>query len=436
MREEARYEDVAGEAAIDGTGSHLLLEMCLNENQPAAHFDQRIIGANHHDSPNGWLVGVERIKRVQMCLDYVARRVNELQAARPAAYVHVQAEMRTDPGGAFGRDDWWGTCDITLTVRDVKADTVLFIEVIDYKDGRGYVGVNDNTQLLSYLFGEMRPYIASGPDQVRPFHPHKVRGCRMTVVQPKTNPVVRYQCSTRPDDNFNATKVTQRAEELATAAHATDADDAPLTPGKHCQWCKANPKRGGHCSAGAEQSLTTVENMSTEVIATDQSAFEYIGQMIADPATLTCDQLGELAGAEAALQAAFDNVKKEIQQRIEQGDQVPGWAMLPGNSSRIWVQDEEATIKMLKARRVKKDEYYPQKLISVAAVMKLESLSDDQKATIERDYVAVKEGKVSLRKVSHDHQKKVEKDVAQSSTVDMMFAEVPAAAVPAEISFL
>ena len=38
VREEERYPDIAGEAAIDGTGSHLLLEYSLMHNVPASAY--------------------------------------------------------------------------------------------------------------------------------------------------------------------------------------------------------------------------------------------------------------------------------------------------------------------------------------------------------------------------------------------------------------
>jgi hypothetical protein len=436
---ESGYQDVAGEAAIDGTGSHLLLEMCMINNVPAIQYDQQIIGANHKDNMNGWLVDPARCARVQMQLDYVTRRVAELKVQFPDAYVVVQAEMKSNPGGAFGRDDWWGTCDITITALDAVTDEVYFIEVCDYKDGRGWVHVPGNTQTISYLFGKMRPYIATGPDDTGPFDASKVPHCRHTIVQPKTNPVIRYQCSTRPDDNFSTQYVIDEAIRLGVAADATDDPDAPLTAGKHCQWCKANPKRGGHCTADAEKSIEVLESMSdTNLIVAEggnQHLFEFIQQAVADPKSLTVEQLGELADAEAGLLAAFGKVKTEIQERIEQGTSVPGYAMLPGKNAKVWSQDEKGIVKMLKARRVKKDEMYPAKLITPAAALALKSLTAEQKTKIERDYIAVKAGKSSLQKVSHDHQPTVEKDVAQSSTVDMMFADVPTAA-PAAVSFL
>ena len=425
-QEESRYPDIPGEAAIDGTGSHLLLEMCLINNVPAAQYDQQIIGVNHHDSPNGWLVAPDRIKRVQMCLDYVIRRVNELKESFPESEVTVEAEQKSDPGGAFGRDDWWGTVDITIIVR--QGDTVHFVEVIDYKDGRGYVTEKNNTQLISYLFGKMRPHIASGPDLVRPFVPYKIWGCRMTIVQPKTNPVIRYQCSTQPDQHVAPADIAKVAEKLALAAHETDNPNAELIPGKHCQWCKANPKRGGHCTAQSNQSLQVVENMSnTELVTGNQSLFETIAKVLADPKSLTEAELAEFADAEDGLLTVFDTVKKEIQSRIEQGITVTGYAMVPGRGSNVWAMDEETVVKKLKSRRLKQADIFPAKLISPAACLKLSKLTDDQKKRIETDLITFKAGKLGLKKVAHDHQA-----IKNVSDTEMMFADVPK---PEEVSF-
>lgn len=441
VREEAGYEDVAGAAAIDGTGSHLLLELCLQNNVSAVQYDRQIIGVNHHDNPNGWMIEPERIKRVQMCLDYVKRRVTELKQQYEGCSVLVEAEGRADPGGAFGRDDWWGTVDITITARHPMSGDVYFMEVVDYKDGRGYVSEKQNTQLISYLFGKMRPFVASGPDKCRPFKPQNVPECRVTIVQPKTNPVIRYQCSTRSEDRMSSKYIIDTAEQLARAAAATDDPDAPLVPGNHCQWCKANPKRGGHCSAQSNQSLATVESMSENAIAADNSNLsEYIGKILADPKSLTEAQLSELADSEEGVQAIFDKVKAEIKERINQGITVPGYAMAPGKGSNVWNEDEATIAKKLKSRRLTNAEIYPPKLISPAQVLKLEKLTDSQKERIQKDLITFKGGKLTLKKVAHDHVS--EKVVAQSSTddvqsqteVELMFADVPKTEPVAEVA--
>lgn len=421
VREEANYPDVSGEAAIDGTGSHLLLELCLENNVPAIQYDQQIIGANHPDHPSGWLVGIDRIQRVQMCLDYVTRRVNELKAEYPGSTVTVEAESKSDPGERYGRDDWWGTCDITITCSG--EGVIYFIEAADYKDGRGWVNAKDNTQLISYLGGKMGL-----------FNTENVKNCRMTIIQPKTNPVARYQCSTRPEDNLSVVIVMDKIEDMSRAAAETDNPDAPTRSGKHCQWCKANPKRGGHCVTATEKSIQVVTDMSTNSASPTLPMFEQITQVIADPKSLSSDQLGEMLSAQDALMAAFDACKAEIQQRIESGEHVNGYAMQPGRVTRKWNEPEDDIVKKLKSRRLKLDDIYPKKLISPAAAMKLDKLTDAQKKKIEADLITEVAGKLTLKKVAHN--------VVQSSTnevdsVNQMFADVPKQPAPVaeEISF-
>lgn len=419
VREEARYPDISSAAAIDGTGSHLLLELCLENDVPALHYDQQIIGVNHPDNMGGWLVDIDRCERVQMCLNYIERRKRELAEQFPDCSVAVSSETRADPGGAYGRDDWWGTVDITISVHSV--DLCHYVEVVDYKDGRGYVSEKDNSQLQSYLFGKLRPYIASGPELVRPFRANGIQGCRMTIVQPKTNPVIRYQ-------DVTVDQIINAAGNLSSAAHRTDDPDAPLVPGKHCQWCKANPKRGGHCTASTEQSLEVIQ-MSTELIPADEggSLFEQMGQLVADPKTLTVEQLSQLADAKDAMVTAFEKIEAEIEQRIEAGESVPGYAMRPGRASRVWNADEETIVKALKGRRLKQADIYPPKLISPAQLEKLDSLNDKQKQKLLEEYVTTTTGKLKLTRVRG--QQKVEKDVAQNTdnvvqSAQELFADV------------
>jgi hypothetical protein len=425
VREEANYTDVAGEAAIDGTGSHLLLEMCLENNVPAIQYDMQIIGANHPDNRGGWLVDIGRCQRVQMCLDYVQRRVSELKEEFPGSTVTVEAESKTNPGAVFDREDWWGTCDITITC--VGSYVINFMEVVDYKDGRGWVGARDNSQLISYLVGRMGPFVKRCSALM--FNTDEVKGCRMTIVQPKTSPVVRYQCSTDFMHGLTPHQVMIRGAELNVAATEADDPEAPTRSGKHCQWCKANPKRGGHCVTATEESIKVVTNMSnTQLVTTDAPMFENISKVVADPKSLTADQLAELLSAEPAMQAAFDAARTEVKARIELGEQVNGWAMQPGNSSRKWNEPEEEIVKKLKSRKLKLDVIYPKKLISVAQLMKCDKLTDSQKKRIEAELVSSVAGKLSLKKVAHNVVQSTTSDV---DLVNQMFIDVPTP----EISF-
>lgn len=430
VREEARFPGDGGssEAAIDGTGSHLLLELAMEQACFADDFIGELIGVNHRDKPGGWLVDDERAKRVQMCLDYIDRRVSELEEQHPDAEVKVEAESRADPGGMWGRDDYWGTVDITITV--TQGGLCLFLEVVDYKDGRGYVSEKGNTQLLSYLIGKARPFIASGPDLVRPFNYGKVGGYRCTIVQPKTNPVIRYE-------DLDPSQVEEAAARLERASGATDDPDAPLITGDWCQWCRANPKRGGDCNAHTQQSIETMKELTNDVTAEGggQSLFEQVNNIMTDVAAFTNEQLSELASARAGIEAAFDKVEEEMVLRIEQGQEVPGYAMKPGRSSKVWNEDEETIVKALKGRRLKQADIFPPKLLSPAQMMKSENLTDEQKKKLSDKYVTVKAGAMKLSKVARGEESnhllkdvaESSDNVAQSATPSRLFKDVPEA---------
>lgn len=382
VREEAAYPDIAGESAIDGTGSHLLLELCLNHGEKADFFIDSLIGVNDPEKPGGWMVDAERAARVQMCLDYIDRRVAELETEYPDADISVESETRSNPGAAFDRDDWWGTVDVTITVRECTS--VKFIEVVDYKDGRGWVHAERNSQLIAYLGGKMVSAGSIGYETLR-----------MTIVQPKTHPPIRYWDASAQD-------VTTELNRLAVAAAATDAPDAPLVAGKHCTWCKHKP----NCTKQTEGSVAIVKELSTTAD---------LGILSENPINLPSDQLSKLMDAKAGIMAAFDKIEEEIQRRIEAGNHVDGWAMLPGNSRQVWNASEEEVAKALRGRRMKDSDIYVRTLISPAQCMKLSSgiLTDRQKETIKNELITVMAGKLTLKKVSRKEQQEAKELFAE-----------------------
>tara|TARA_R110000744_G_scaffold380326_2_gene500723 strand:- start:671 stop:2005 length:1335 start_codon:yes stop_codon:yes gene_type:complete len=397
VREEAGYEDVAGAAAIDGTGSHELLELCLVNGVRAESYLGHIIAPNHHDNPMGWMVSDDRIMRVQQCLDYVSRRHGELMLQYTGAVITIEAESRSNPGSFYGREDWWGTVDITFTVR--VDEVVKFIEICDYKDGRGWVNAKDNTQLLSYLGGKAKENDMS-----------QIDGFRTSIVQPKTNPPIRYH-------DYLPNAAMGIVDGLAVAANKTDDPDAPLVAGKHCQWCKANQKRGGHCTVESQQSIKVVQSMSNNLIMTDGSSLqEMFNNGVGDVSKIDSIKLSEFASAKAGIMAVFDKFEDEIRRRVEAGEAVTGYAMKPGRSTKKWNEDAEAIEKMLKGRRLTKDDIYPRTLISPAQALKHSKLTDAQRVAIEKKYITSVAGKLSLTQVAH----------GEESTVEEMFKDVVA----------
>lgn len=410
IREEAQYPDIAGEAAIDGTGTHLLLEMCLNNDYTPNFYDGRVIGANHPEKPDGWLVGADRIERVQMCINYINRRREELAKEYPGAKVTVESESKSDPGAIYGRTDWYGTCDVTIAAH--VGQQLVFLETVDYKDGRGWVSVEGNTQLTAYMGGKL---IKEHRTDVH--HPVPLDlPTRMTVVQPKTNPPIRYA-------DQSAKQVYDACAVLNEAAKATDATDAPLVAGKHCQWCSHKP----NCTAQSEESLEVLK-MTTDVVTQGgQSLFELVENVINDVESMDSQRLAELADARAGIEAAFDRVEAELFSRLEQGQSVDGYALKPGRASRIWNEDEETIVKMLKNRKLKTADIYPPKLASVAQIEKNANLTPEQKEKIVKEYVTTVAGSLKLTKVQRravempfaDMVENKTSEVAQSTTNDV-----------------
>ena len=200
------------------------------------------------------------------------------------------------------------------------------------------------------------------------------------------------------------------------AAYATDDPNAPLTPGKHCQWCRANTKRGGDCTAESQKSLATVRTMSDEITIQDgQNLFEYIGKAVADPTALTVEKLTELADAGPGILAAFDAVNKEIERRIGEGEKISGYAMMPGNDKQVYNLTDDEIAGKLKGLRMKKDQIYPAKLITPAQVLKSKLLKPEQKERFAKSYITkIASEKLSLKKVAYEE-----------PTAEDMFAGIP-----------
>lgn len=342
VREESAYPDISGKAAIDGTGSHLLLESSVKSGRPVSDYLNETIEDDEHQ----WLVKQDRVDRVQMCIDYINRRIRELTELYPACTIDVESESRTDAGAKCGRTDWWGTADITITVTDFTS-CVVFLEVCDYKDGRGYVDAVDNSQLISYLIGKSMAL-----------------SYRASIVQPKTNPPVRYQ-------DFTQAGLTGHKIRLTNAAEATDNPDAELSKGEWCKWCKHKTNCNEHKAMNLELLNNDVLGMSNEDLISVLDMRDHV---------------------EAVLEIA----KAEATARLERGVLLNGYVLGLGRKTKRWNASEDEIAKVLRARKFKLNDIYPPKLISPAGCMNSKLLTDMQKQTLELKYVEVKVGKSVL----------------------------------------
>lgn len=358
LREEAKYPPSTSESAIDGTHSHTLLARCLADDAPDS---AGYLGVEMEDHDGLFVVDFQRSTRVNVAVDYVRKRVAELH---PCAF---RIEEGVDAGAWIGRPDILGTADIQLISNEV-------FEVIDYKDGYQPVEVMNNTQLLIYALGGIKPYTKGAIDTC-PFS--KIR---MTIIQPKLaeqklEPISSWEISPMELMGF--------ADDLYKAAKATDDPSAPLTPGeKQCQWCRAR----GSCEARAKHALSQAQVLfsSTEISAEVANT---------EVNVLSDEKIREIIEALPLIRSFLADVEEESLRRFQTGHPVAGLKLVRGRGSRGWIEEEEIVAKKLKGMGVPKDAAFVAKLISPAQAEKLrwidrkgeaKSLTEKQLASLKK----------------------------------------------------
>lgn len=376
IREEERYPNTSSSASVDGTGSHVLLELILNGDlrevrggrfAKTTSYLGETVGLGHKDKPEGWVVDAERLARVMVAVNYVEQRLEDL-----APDVILRTESKTDPGKKYDIDDMWGTVDITLIGGSV-------LEVIDYKDGRTYVSENTE-QLLGYSDGQI---------EYAKQNFFNIKTVIKTIIQPKTKEAIRSVTHTREQND-------KMAKELANAALLTEASDAELIPGTYqCKWCKHKP----NCKARSQIAVNTINGP-------------------VEPVKMTNEQLAAANDAIPFVDSFVDSLKKEAEKRINEGQTVPGYEVSFGRKkNRVWIDEIVAEKKLrlmtVGGKRLKHAEYVSRELISPSMVLKF-NLLPKQQALIINELTIQKDGDKKLQKIAEN-----------SITVEEMFSEEP-----------
>ena len=391
IREEAKYPDTSGAAAVDGTHSHTLLEKSLVEDRDPLSY----IGETISDHEGDFIVDKERATRVAVAYSHVHHRAKELDA-----YAMV-AESRVDPASLLGRSDCSGTVDV-----QIYADR--HVDVIDYKDGMGIVSVIDNEQLELYALG----VLAENPDQFD--------SIRMTIIQPKL--AMRGMKAITSYDML-AVDLLARVSKYKDAAIATDSPDAPLVPGEsQCKFCKAK----GSCSALASNVMEALSMFQSIDIA----------QQAADknPNELSDQQIREIVESAPLVRQLLEAVEAEALRRFEAGVSISGLKAVYGRGTRSWALDEDQMADKLVKMGIPKTVIYETKLITPAKAEKLQwckkdgekkQLSDRQLKTLETEYIRKSQGKLAIVPES-DHRSAVVLDAAPMFGAVNSEPEIPA----------
>jgi len=369
IREEAKYPESTGPAAIDGTHTHTLLEHCISEQVSAL----TTIGQTFSDNEGTFIVDTDRARRVEVALDYVKSRV----AANNGIHRAI-AETQVDPAFLVGRSDMGGTCDIQILGVDE-------LEIIDYKDGMNKMDFS--AQLEQYALGVIAGYRGAPP----------ISTVRLTVIQPKL--------SLKGDNPISTVETTvehlvnETLPQLIQDAAATDDPNAPLKAGEHCKFCRAR----GACSANSEW---TMAQAGVSFSAVGESPLSVAEQAVdKDPAAMSNDEIRQLVEAAPLLRQLLEAAENEALRRFESGQDIAGLKLVEGRGSRYWGLPEDEIAQRLIRMGAPKGAVYETKLVSPAKAEKLvwknrkgeqKQLSDRQLKTLREEYIAKKAGKPTV----------------------------------------
>jgi len=379
IREEAKYPDEgSGPAAIDGTHSHYLLEVCLWERKTATEY----IGQSMLDHDGEFVIDKDRAARVQIALDYIREREALLDGKS-----NVISESKVDPAYLLGRDDLSGTVDVQILAGDT-------LELIDYKDGMGIVSAKGNLQLEQYAYGVLAGYKLP-VNGAYPFHT-----VRMTIIQPK---LAMRGMNAISSHDVSVADLLANMGTIVKQAAATDQPDAPLVPGdSQCKFCRAK----GSCAALASNVMKEVGIMFQPVVSNTLD----MAQQSADkePSTMDDAQIAQIMEAAPLMRQLLEGVEKEALRRLKAGQSIAGLKLVNGRGSRTWSLNEEEIATRLIKMGVPKGNVYETKLVSPAKAEKLTwektkagekvkmQLSDRQLKTMNTEYVTKLAGALTV----------------------------------------
>ena len=315
---EAGYPDHTSSFAQYGSDMHHLSAHCLENDAAPADFIGAELTYIDHGEERTFTVDEEMGRAAQRYVDFCR------EIALGADVVFVEAPVPL--GHITGEEGAKGTADFVAVTSN--ADDTVTLSVVDLKGGKGVrVSAYENPQLILYALGtvEELDYLLDGATvEVDVF-----------IHQPRLDTVSEF--------HLTLDELREWGEHFAQAAAATRDPNAPRVPGEaQCRFCKARhdcPDLRRHVLEATESDIELVED------------------------------LGEVLPKLKMIRDWCASVEARAMERLQAGDEIPGWKLVEGRSMRAW-GDQDAVMKAAKGAKLKVDEYAPRSLLSVAQLEK------------------------------------------------------------------
>lgn len=271
----------------EGTLAHQVAEFMMNfDTSPSNRADWLADFQN-------WMGTEDVTQEMLECAESYRDYVHELQRTDDAV---VMLERRVDfspwvPGG-FGSAD-------CIIIQGTHMD------VIDYKYGQGVsVSAVENPQMMLYGLGALNDYGFI----------YDVHTVGLHIFQPRMNNVSDWELSASDLAGWGDDLVMPVAELAAKG-------DGAMAAGEHCRFCP----HAGRCPELARSCAIIVETADGPV----------------DIPALAPWQIADILAAESKVTAWLKAVKERALSGMLNGEEIPGYKVVAGKSSRSWADDLE-----------------------------------------------------------------------------------------------
>ena len=315
---EAGYPDHTSSYAQYGSDAHFLASVCLEKVLVATDLVGHELTYDDHGDVRFFTVDQEMAAGVQQYVEFC----RDLGMGADITFVEAPVPLEH----LTGEKDAKGTADFVALTQ--QADGTLTVSVCDLKFGQGVkVSAYENPQLLMYALGavEELDYLLDGATVEVDIFIH----------QPRLDSVSEF--------HLTLDELREWGEHFKAAAERTRGPNAPRVPGEaQCRFCRARhdcPDLRKHVLDATEQDIELLED------------------------------LGEALPKLKLIRDWCASVEARAMERLQAGDDIPGWKLVEGRSSRAW-PDQGRVVKAAKAAKLKLDEYMPREMLSVAQLEK------------------------------------------------------------------
>lgn len=314
------------EHARIGTAAHTLAAWCLTMEKEPADFYGKPIEVEGGDAI---YVDVEMVDSVTLYVETVR------DLAYPENKIYVEQEV--DIEHLTGEVGATGTADCII----LKDDGELI--VVDFKNGRMPVEIENNTQLAMYASGAVEKF-----DLLM-----DIERIRAVIVQPHAGGV--------KEESYPLGELRIDRSEIADAAKVYGDPNQPRTPGQsQCTWC-ANKST---CPDLIEQATTIVrESFDDLTVAPDEVD---LLQDFDD-----AEQLSRAFMSIELLEMWIKAVKAHVEKDMTDGREIPGLKLVLGKRGNRKFADEKAVAEIFKSMGVPDDLIFTTALNTPSAFDKL-----------------------------------------------------------------